>query len=323
MSERELHVVFGAGQAGLAVADALVARGRRVRVVNRSGKASVLAGVEVCRGDATDPSVTTQLAAGATVVYSCLNAPYDKWPELLPPLQRGVLAGAARAGAKLVALENLYMYGPTGGAPLTEDLPYAATGRKGRVRAAMAAELLEAHRRGDVRVAIGRASDFFGPRVLTSAMGDRIFPKVLAGKAAQVTGDPDLPHTYTYMPDIGRGLALLGERGEADGRAWHLPSPETVSTRAFIAAIGAEAGQPPHLQVVPAFLLRVVGLFNPVVRELGETRYQFAAPFIVDDSAFTRAFGMRATPLEAATRETMAWYRTAAMVPAVPAHGHA
>src|SRR5215210_9153681 len=172
----ELHVVFGTGAVGMSVMDELVQRGRRrVRMVNRSGRASVPHGVEVAGGDATDEIFTREASEGASVVYFALNPPYDKWPELFPGLQAGVLGGATSAGAKLVAMENLYMYGPTDGRPLTEDLPYVPNTRKGTVRAMMAQELMEAHTSGRVRVAIGRASDFFGPRVITSAAGEQVF----------------------------------------------------------------------------------------------------------------------------------------------------
>ena len=164
------------------------------------------------------------------MVYFALNPPYTRWTELFPPLQAGVIEGAAAAGAKLIAVENLYMYGLTRGRPLTEDLPYAPNTRKGTVRARMSEELMEAHTSGRVRVAIGRASDFFGPRVLTSAAGEQVFGRAVEGKSARVAGDPDQPHTYTYAPDIGRKLAILGEHEEAMGQAWNLISPETVTT---------------------------------------------------------------------------------------------
>src|SRR3954465_6817249 len=163
MTYDELHVVFGTGPVGLAVMDDLVRKGKRARMVNRSGRADMAEGVEVVGGDAADPTFTREVSAGASVVYFALNPPYDKWPELFPPLQTGVLEGAASAEAKLIAIENLYMYGLTGGRPLTEDLPYAPNTRKGTVRARMSNELMEAHTSGRVRVAIGRASDFFGP----------------------------------------------------------------------------------------------------------------------------------------------------------------
>jgi nucleoside-diphosphate-sugar epimerase len=309
MTDNELHVVFGTGPVGLAVMDELVSKGKRVRMVNRGGRADVAEGIEVVGGDAADWAFTREVSAGASVVYFALNPPYDKWPELFPPLQAGVLEGAAGAGAKLVAVENLYMYGPTGGRPLTEDLPYAADTRKGAVRAMMSRELMKAHASGKVRVAIGRASDFFGPRVLASAAGEQVFGRAVAGKSAQVAGDPDQPHTYTYAPDIGKGLVVLGEREEALGKAWHLPSPETVTTRRFVEIIFEEVGKPARVQAAPKILLRAIGLFNPPLRETIEMLYEFEEPFVVDHSAFERTFGEHATPLRQAIRETVRWYR--------------
>src|SRR5918992_2849282 len=281
----ELHGVFGSGPVGTSVMETLMQRGRRrVRMVNRSGRASVPGGVEVVGGDATDEAFAREASEGASVVYFALNPPYDKWPELFPGLQAGVLEGAASAGAKLIAMENLYMYGPTYGRTLTEDLPYAANTRKGRVRAMMSKELMEAHKSGRVRVTIGRASDFFGPRVLASAAGEQVFDRAVRGKSAQVAGDPDQPHTYTYVPDIGRGLAILGEHEEALGQAWHLPSPETLTTRQFVEMIFEEVGKPARIQAAPKILLRALGLFNPALRETIEMLYEFEEPFVVDDS---------------------------------------
>ena len=306
----ELHVVFGTGAVGMSVMDELVQRGpRRVRMVNRSGRARVPHGVEVVGGDATDEAFTREASEGASVVYFALNPPYNKWPELFPGLQAGVLEGAASAGAKLIAMENLYMYGPTYGRPLTEDLPYAANTRKGRVRAMMSKELMEAHKSGRVRVAIGRASDFFGPRVLASAAGEQVFGRAVQGKSAQVAGDPDQPHTYTYAPDIGKGLVILGEHEEALGRPWHLPSSETVTTREFVRMVFEEAGGEPKMQRAPKPLLWALGLFNPALRETIEMLYEFEEPFVVDHSAFARAFGDHATPLREAIGLTVRWYR--------------
>jgi nucleoside-diphosphate-sugar epimerase len=306
----ELHVVYGTGAVGMAVMDELVQRGpRRVRMINRSGRARVPHGVEVVGGDATDEAFTREASEGASVVYFALNPPYDKWPELFPRLQAGVLEGAASAGAKLIAMENLYMYGPTGGRPITEDLPYAATTRKGTVRASMSKELMEAHKSGRVRVAIGRASDFFGPRALTSAAGEQVFGRAVDGKSAQVAGDPDQPHTYTYTPDIGKGLVILGEREEALGQAWHLPSPETVTTREFVEMIFEEVGKPARVQAAPKILLRALGLFNPGMRETIEMLYEFEEPFVLDDSRFKQEFGDHATLLREAIQRTVRWYR--------------
>lgn len=303
-----VHVVFGSGPLGLAVVRALVQRGRRVRLINRSGQAPAPAGVEVMAADATVAEVTRGLCQGATAVFQCAQPPYHQWPELFPRLQAGILAGAAASGAKLIAGENLYMYGDAG-RPLTEDLPHRASTRKGRTRAQMAETLLAAHHAGTVRVSIGRASDFFGPGVLDSVMGDRVFPAALQGRKASAFGNLDLPHTYTFIDDFGEALVRLSEREEALGQVWHVPNAETVTTRAFIDMVFAEAGHPSRMSGMGKTMLRLGGLFIPPAREMVEMMYEFEKPFVVDHGKYAKLFGNHATPLRAAIRQTLAWYR--------------
>jgi len=231
---RGLHVVFGAsGGLGNAVVRELVAQGKQVRGVTRSGQADVPPGIEIVASDAKDLVAAASACSGATVVYNCANAPYTNWPAEFPPIMSGIIEGAAAAGAKLVFGDNLYMYGPVDG-PLTEALPNAAAGHKGRTRTQMTQMLMDAHETGRVRATIGRASDFFGPRVTSSALGDRVFPAAIDGRAAQVLGNPDVPHTFSYTPDCARALITLGERDEALGEIWHLPNPETRTTRELL-----------------------------------------------------------------------------------------
>ena len=201
MNSTVRHVVFGTGAIGLATLEALLGRGETVRMVNRSGSARVPEEVEVVGGDAADPQFTIEVTSGARVVYQTLNPPYERWVEEFPALQAGVLAAAEAQGARLVSMENVYMYGRPADRPLTETRDYAAHTKKGKLRGQMATELLAAHRAGRVAVAIGRASDYFGPGGgAQSNLGDRLFPAALAGKTATVLGDPDQPHTYTYIP---------------------------------------------------------------------------------------------------------------------------
>ena len=308
-NSNEIHVIFGTGPVGMAVMQELVAQGKPVRMVNRSGNATVPDGVQITAGDASDPAVTKELCRDATVVYNCTNPPYTKWPELFPALQAGVLEGAASAGAKLVVMDNLYMYGSTDGKPMTEDTPYAATTRKGKLRAKMAEDLVAAHKAGKVRVAVGRASDYFGPQGLTSAMGERVFYPALVGKGAQIMGNPDLPHTQSYIPDIGKGLVILGDREEALGQVWHLPSPKPVTQREFLEIVYKEAGHPLKMQVMPKIMLSGLALFVPILREVKEMVYEFEEPFIMDHSKFDQAFGNIATPLEEAIATTVGWFR--------------
>jgi nucleoside-diphosphate-sugar epimerase len=306
------HVIFGSGAIGLAVLDALRRRGETARLVNRSGHARVPDDVEVIAGDARDPAFTTAAAGGAQVVYQTLNPPYSEWTEQFPPLQAAVLAAAEASGARLVSMENVYMYGRPNGRPLTEDRPYEAHTTKGQLRGRMAHDLLAAHDAGRVQVALGRASDYFGPRGgAQSNLGDRLFPAALAGKTAGVLGDPDQPHTYTFIPDIGEGLAVLGEHPDAPGQVWHLPNdPDTRTTRQLVDVVYRQAGQPRgRLRPMPPLLLRALGVLNPGVRELVEMQYLFAEPFIVDSSKITNKLGVEATPLEQALADTLRTYR--------------
>jgi uncharacterized protein YbjT (DUF2867 family) len=137
MTDSAVHVVFGADQVGDALIRRLASAGHPVIAVSRRRPQTVAPGVEWRVADAADPAATVAAAAGASVVYQCLGAPYTKWPEQFPPMQRNVIAAAEAAGALLVTLENVYCYGPTGGRPMTEDHPLAATTVKGRTRAAM------------------------------------------------------------------------------------------------------------------------------------------------------------------------------------------
>ena len=228
------HVVFGTGQVGRLVVEQLVARGVDVTAVNRSGGPPI-AGADVVAGDASDVDFTTRATAGADAVYFCLNASaYDRWAIEFPPLQRGVLAGARAAGARLVVLDNLYAYGPTNGRDLVETLPARPTSTKAATRAAMTEDLLAAHRAGDVEVAIGRASDYFGPGTRQSALGETVFATALSGRAAQVMGRTDLPHSYSYTPDVAAALITLATEPGSAGAVWHLPVAEARTTRQII-----------------------------------------------------------------------------------------
>jgi nucleoside-diphosphate-sugar epimerase len=319
MSEERLHVVFGAGQVGRALAARLAGLDLPVRVVSRHRPAGLASEVDWRAADATDPEAATDAARGAAVIYQCLNAPYTDWPRSFPPLQRGVLAAAERTGALLVSLENLYGYGPTAGEVMTEDLPLAATTVKGRTRAAMTQELLAAAEAGRVRIAIGRASDFFGAGITTgTTLGERVFANAVAGKRADFIGNPELPHTYSYVPDIATGLATLGSDERAVGGVWHLPGPETVTTRALLELVAGDVGHPVGVRSIPKLAVRALGVFNPMMRELAEMSYQFDKPFVLDTTKYESTFGPAGTSLATAIGTTVAWYQSRNGIPHSP-----
>lgn len=306
----KVNVVLGAsGGIGNAVARALAAQGKRVRAVNRSGKADLPASVEVVRGDALDAASTRAVCEGASVVFNCVNVPYPEWEAKFPPMMQNITDAASATGAKLIFADNLYMYGPVAGR-ITEDLPHAAPGHKGKLRARMANDLLAAHRAGKVRVAIGRASDYYGPGVLNALAGKDVFTAIVAGKKAMWAGSLDQPHTLTFIDDFARGLITLAERDEALGEVWHIPGAEPLTGRQFLQHAFEIAGTYAQMGVYTPLMISLVGLFSPMVREVKETMYQFTQPFIVDGTKFARAFGYSpATPHREALQKTIAWFR--------------
>jgi nucleoside-diphosphate-sugar epimerase len=311
MSDDQLHVVFGAGQVGRALTGRLAERGLAVRAVSRNRPAELPDGVDWRAADASDPEAAAAAAEGASVIYQCLNAPYTDWPQRFPPLQRGVLSAAERYGALLVTLENLYGYGPTAGEAITEGLPLAATTVKGRTRAAMTQELLDASEADRVRIAIGRASDFFGAGITTgTTLGERVFANALADKRADFIGNPDLLHTYSYVPDIATGLATLGTDERAIGEVWHLPGPETVTTRQLLDLLAGDVGHPVGVRNLPKLAVRALGVFNPLLRELVEMSYEFDESFVLDTTKYESTFGSAGTPLATAITATVDWYRS-------------
>ena len=309
--DHSLHVVFGAtGAIGGAVTGELLREGRTVRAVSRRGRAPK--GAQGVAADVADPPQAAAAAAGASVGYHWASPPYTKWPELFPALTRSILSAAESSGAKLVFADNLYAYGPVDG-PLREDLPALTHGRKGRVRAEMAAELLSAHRDGRARVAIGRASDYYGPHGTGSVAGATVFGRILAGKKPQWPGRLDQPHTFHFLPDIARGLLVLADHREAEGQVWHLPAAEPLTAQQFFDMVAQAAGRPVpvHASVASPALLAVAGMFSPLLREVRETAYQVRAPFVIDSSKFDAAFGrLEPTPHREAVEQTVAWYRS-------------
>lgn len=308
-TKNELHVIFGAGPVGCAIMDELRRHEKRVRIINRSG-GDFPPDVENVRGDVLqEDDFARRAAKGATHIYFALNPPYTKWIQDFPPLQSRVLNAAITESARLIVMENVYMYGDTGGAPITEDLPYNAQTRKGKLRAQMTRALHEAHQKGDVQMTIGRASDFYGPGVRNSALGERTIPPALTGKSAEYMGDADRLHSFTYMPDVGKALVTLALDDRAYGRAWHIPNAPAQTQRQAIAMIFAATGHPINIKRLPSWMLTFLSPFVPILRELKEMQYQFTQDFVVDSKTFEATFCWQATPLEEGIPQTVTWYQ--------------
>jgi nucleoside-diphosphate-sugar epimerase len=297
---------------GTGIARQLLERGKtNIRMVNRSGKApldlpSVGDCVQVVKADLYNVEQVQAATRGAQVVYQAAQPGYTEWQAKFPPLQAAIVEGVALSGAKLIVVENLYMYGEVDG-PIHEGLPYAAQTRKGKVRAQMSQALLDAHKAGKVRVAMARGSDFFGPNDPLS--GDLVYYPALAGKAANAVGELQALHSLTFTEDFAKAVVVLGERDEALGQAWHVPNAPAVTQRAYYEMVYKAAGTPFKVQAANKLMLRMAGLFVPNVREIVEMYYEFAKPFVVDHTKFVKAFGDHATPLPEAVEKTVRWFR--------------
>jgi len=305
------HIIFGTGPMGIHVMQNLAARGEMVQMINRSGKAptTLPAGVSVIAADVANLESAHNAASGATHIYNCVNAPYDKWDTLMQPLFANILAVAAKANAKLIVGDNLYMYGDTNGAVIREDLPEQANTKKGKIRAQISAQMLAAHRAGTARVGIVRGADFIGPFVTNAVMGERAIAPATQGKAAQLVGNPDLPHTNTFIGDMAKAMVLVGERDDALGQVWFAPNDTALTQRQIINMVFTEAGHKPRYTIATKLILQGLGIFMPPVREVVEMLYQFEKPFVVDSSKFERTFGVKGTPMDEVVRQTVAWYK--------------
>jgi nucleoside-diphosphate-sugar epimerase len=313
--EKELHVIFGAGQIGMPLAQHLLAARKRVRVVKRSA-GGVPSGMELMQGDAADAIFCHAACTGAVAVYHCMNPAYSasQWQELVPRYMGNLISAAGGAGARLVVLDNLYMLGRTGGKPMNEDTPSNPCSKKGEIRARTAEHLFEMHRQGKVRAVCGRAADFYGPRGTLTYFGDYFWKPVQAGKAGMLPVNPDIPHTYHYIPDVALGLATLGcaEESKLSGSPlWMLPCQPAVTSREMTQRFAAALGRDIPFNTMPKWLLNTLGLVVPMMREIKEMAYQWDEPFIVDDSRFRATFDMRPVAVDEAARATVVWAKGA------------
>ena len=301
----ENHIIFGTGPLGRSTAEALLKMGKTVRMVNRSGKmADTPAGVEILASDAYDVEKNIEITRGATAIYQCAQPHYYEWAEKFPALQRAILAAAIANGARLVVADNLYMYGQFSGS-LYEDYPVQPNTKKGRVRAAMSQEVLDAHVDGKVQAVIGRASDFFGP--YDGALTAYAMQPAVKGKTINLIGNTNQPHTFTYIKDFGLLLATLGTRNDALGQVWFAPSNPPLTQSEFVRLMEIELRKPVKYRVGGPVMMHILGLFDKEIGESVEMLYEWTAPYIVDTSKAEKAFGLKPTPMPQAIAETLTW----------------
>ncbi|MDQ0392148.1 NAD-dependent epimerase/dehydratase family protein [Labrys monachus] len=307
----EKILILGYGPIGQAIVQQLAAAGRTSTIVQRRRPENLPEGAVFEACDALDGPALRRVVQGASAVVCTIGLAYDSavWEKSWPRLMTNMLDACEAAGARLVFIDNVYMYGPQD-APLTEDLPMAATGRKGKVRAAITRQWQASYKAGRVRTAALRAPDFYGPGTTLSIFGDATIGALAKGRTAQLVVAPDAPHALAYVPDIARAaILLLDAPDDAYGQIWHAPCAPARAPRELLGMAASRLGVGLRLMALPGWLMPLLGLFMPFLREWHETYFQHDRPFRVDSRKFEQRFGVQPTPLEEGIEATAESFR--------------
>ena len=292
-----MQTILGAnGVIGRALSRALYSYAERIRHVSRAPK-RMHPTDDLVSADLLDAEATADAIAGSSVAYLVAGLKYDArvWQEQWPTVMRNAIEGCKRHGSALVFFDNVYAYGRVDGM-MTEDTPYNPCSRKGDVRASIATVFMDEVKRGELQGMIVRSADFYGPGAVLSVTHATVTERVRAGKTPQWLGNPKAVHMFTYTQDAGRTLALLGNTATAYGQVWHALTRHEPMTGELFVRLACELSHRPYgLQVPPRWMLALLGVFVPIVRENMEMLYQFEHDYRFDSGKFERAFGLTAT----------------------------
>jgi nucleoside-diphosphate-sugar epimerase len=302
-----MHTILGAnGVIAQELSFALASASQLIRQVSRNPR-QVNPTDETLSADLLDGEATANAVSGSEVVYLVAGLTYSAnvWQEQWPRVMRNVIDACKRHGSRLVFLDNVYAYGRVEGL-MTEDTPFNPTSKKGEVRARIATMLLDEMHRGNLRAMLVRSADFYGPRAVNSFPHAVVFTRLRTGKAPQWIGNPNAIHTFTFTPDAGRAMAVLGCSEEGYGQTWHLPTTkEPFSGADFVRLACDLAGQAYKLSVAPRWMVKIMGIFMPILRENEEMMYQLDFDYRFDSSKIESAFGLKASSYREGIRESL------------------
>jgi nucleoside-diphosphate-sugar epimerase len=298
------------GAIGESIAAELRKRGESYRAVGRD-RASLertfgsdpLAEIAVWNPD--DASSVRAALRGADAIVYLVGVPYNHF-ELHPVLMRQTLDAAIAEGVgQMLLVGTVYPYGRAQQTPAREDHPREPHTFKGKMRKQQEDLLLEADAVGKIRGTVLRLPDFYGPRVKNSFL-DGVFNAAARGGTANLIAPIDRPHQFVYVPDVGPVVLDLLRHPEAHGRWWHLAGDGTASMQEIVARVGKLASKPIKTRAAGLGMLRVIGLFQPIMRELVEMNYLLTDPFIMDDSALRALLGnVKKTSLQDGLRQSL------------------
>ena len=300
-----MQVILGSGGAiGNDLAKELKKYTEKVRLVSRNPK-RINENDELFKCDLTKPEEVIEAIKGCKIAYLTVGLQYNlkTWQEQWPVVMQNTISACKEHKTKLVFFDNIYMYHPDKLNPMTEDTEVLPLSKKGKVRAKIAQMLLDEIQAGTLEALIARAADFYGPGIKNSALNEAVFKNLKAGKKANWFCSVNHLHNFTFTSDAAKATALLGNTVSAFGQIWHLPTAAPKTMNLWIDKIADELGVIPKKQVAPAFLVRILGLFNPIMREFVEMLYQFDRDYNFDSSKFETAFKIKPTTIDEGIKE--------------------
>lgn len=294
-----MQVILGSGGAiGTELAKVLPEYSKQVRLVARNPK-TVVGNEDLVKADLTDQKATLNAVAGAEVAYLCVGLPYHlpTWKAKWPVIMQNVVKACAEHNCKLVFFDNIYMYHPSELGNITEEARKDPQTEKGKVRLQILNYLWEAHESGAIKATVARAADFYGPNAgAVSVINEGVLKPLKAGKPANWFGNTDKKHSFTYTIDAAKGTAILGNSDQSWGEEWHLPTYDTPLTgKEYIETLARLIGAKPKIRVAGKFILGLIGLFNPTMKEFREMLYQYDREYIFNSQKFETAFGFKPT----------------------------
>lgn len=303
------HTILGAnGTIATELIPVLKKHNVNIRLVSRTPQH--VEGTESVTANALHSEEILSAILGSDVVYLTIGLVYNAkiWEEQWPVIMRNVINACKATGAKLVFFDNIYMYGKVNGM-ITEETPYNYISKKGKVRADLAKMLLQEMASGSIKATIARAADFFGPRVTEKSIPSvLVFEKLKNGSTSQWLINPNVPRSLNYTPDIAEALYILATNEKAFGQVWHLPTPDPLTGKEFVKLAAKYMKGSDKISVLPKWLLKIIGLFNPFMKEAYEMNYQNEFPLHFSSAKFEKAFAFKPTSYEDAIKETAAWH---------------
>ena len=304
-----MHTILGInGNVGKLLAAELTQKGIKVRGVSRR---PFLGNWEHVAADILNLEQLTAAVAGSEVVYLTVGLEYTRkiWRRDWLVLMQNTIEACRRANATLIFIDNVYMYGRVDG-PMTETTPMQPSSEKGKVRAEVARLLLAAFEAKILRGCIARAADFYGPDCDKSGLNMTVFERFAAKKSAQWLGKADKKHSFTYVPDMAKALAILGTDARmSESFVWHLPTAAPALTGLEMMEQAAKLFDvPPKFSVIGDFMMSILGIFMPIMRELKEMSYQTNFDYVFSSEKFERVFGLKSTSYADGIQQTADFY---------------